>query len=124
MHERANLLAFGGADHCVGLRDVEHDDRDVALLGELCGHGVHYTQLFLEKVPVPYVVVLLRSGNELRIGVVDPIDSVLAHKHDVSIDLRSTKRSRCVSREEGVPGPGGKDDDMALLEVMDCTPAD
>src|SRR2546422_3519285 len=117
--EGADRLALRGAHHGIGLRDVKHDDGDVALFGERGRRGVHHPETLLEEVAVTDVGVLLRALNTSRIGVVHTVHRVLPHEDHVSVDLGGAQRGRRVAGEERVPGARGEDDEVALLEMMD-----
>ena len=54
-----------------------------------------------------------------RVGVVDPVDPVLAHQHRVALDLQGALGRDRVGGEERHAGAGAEDDDPALLEVAD-----
>ena len=114
----------GGADHRVGLRDVEHDDRDTAFLGERGSRRVHDAEPLFEQVAVGQLVVLLRTAHDLRIRVIDAVDPVLSHEDRIGVDLRRAKGGRRIAREEGVARARGEDHDGPLLELMDRAPAD
>src|SRR6266540_2361130 len=80
VNERADVLSTHRAHHRVLLAEIEHDDRDLAILGEGRGGRVHHLQPLLEQVAVLEVVILVRARVLPRIAAVHPVDLVLPHE--------------------------------------------
>src|SRR5439155_605742 len=61
MDERADALALDRTKQRVRLREVEHDDRRLAVRGESRGGRIHDAELFLQHVSVRQLLELLRA---------------------------------------------------------------
>lgn len=121
--QRADLFARDDADDVALLSHAEDHHGHVVVAAQRYGCGIHDSQVEPEDI----VVGDLREACCVRVllGVsrVDAVDRGGLQKN-VGSDLHRAQGSCGIGGEVRISGPGGEDDDAALLEVADGTAPD
>src|SRR5687768_14035900 len=99
-HQRANLLTLHGPGDRAGGGQVEEHHRHVVVARQADGGGVGDLEVAGEVLVVAEVVELDGVGVVLGVGVVDPVDTLLAHQDDLAPGLERPLRSDRVGGEE------------------------
>src|SRR4029077_11523746 len=100
--------------------DVEDDDGQAVVHAERDRGGVHDREATVEDLEVADLGELHRVGELERVGGVDAVDAGVGALEDgLGADLGGAQRRGGVGGEVRVAGPGGEEDDAALLEVAD-----
>src|SRR5579883_3509868 len=75
------------AFYAARLCKIEHHDRNVVVLTDGYGSGVHDFQPLTNHLLKTNFIDLLGSGVSLGIVIINPIDVILSHEYDVSLDF-------------------------------------
>src|SRR5829696_2425973 len=123
-HQRPHPFSLQYTAQIARFKYIEYDYGQVLAAAQRGRRMIHDGQVVGEQVHVvePWEAHGVRGLP--RVLVVDPVDPVLGHEQCVGVYLQRPQRGPRVGRKERVSRPRGEDDDAALLEVPNSTPAD